>query len=1572
MYCRCESAIAILEATAGGLDGDAAAALRAVCEAWTVPCLLRGAEGVLLNALVDLTAVVWGAATAKGWGHLNAPAAAALEQVLWPTTTALDCASVAAGITGHLRFARVEPLTQVQHAEPAATARCVTALERQPQTLLEFKAVHPHTCVFTTLDKKGREDVIARIRERLKGMETAVVLYRCDPAKYRESADEAPAPCVEAAMAAIGDSNPDSKDLSAADSDHADALSVLVAEACVRTYGNTPWKRLLGKNGVVQRLVDCIDDRALRPFGIIDLLREADQAEVRLALQEAHATLSRCANKAAVVQRLRRMIRDVFTAVLRAQGDHAYEAAVLRTSSYRKDVNNVGRVVLLQALRGSDAAVDLFLSGTPMTNTAAIYVANIINAEPKRPDPRALCVTLPSGAEMWTHGEDAVVLFDTEGNVMGRTGVRTEKGDRDVEWKDLLKQGMLEKLSRKAFNSKRSGEVAICFCNGSKLAQALGVPHGSVAAVRPGQLAAAKVINAALFDVLAHSAGQVLFWPEVRHLAFGGTAARTGLAEYTRSYTAAEGLAVKLSALERENNAGKGLVAVIERLHAERHPDELSTASGLVDFAANLLDRVAEGVIEALLAMPAFKETKLKAVLQQPGANRFACVARCVDYAETLQNVNGSGAMQTHCRILVDPEVYQAFGGDVWAWAGGAFRAMHPSFGDAAAREMVTKLFECVPIDAAAVPLAWLLYIVACVLPNFRAKDVAPPTLPRATECVAAIPDTHATKVLKWLENALKEHDKALFPMFGMIGHVLQDKVLAHEAEVVAGAWASAFEAALRAGGREDAFDAEGIQDDRLAPGHESEAQRYLNFITLFPRDAARLMKGDEESRPARGATVAYVHAGAQRLSYTLVRECCVTFARGMILLSRAGSDEQADKQGQRMIAACALLAKNAVELAFVHVKPYKVAATLECMRFLMTIDVAGAAIETFVQTVEVMVHVDHYTALMILQDCAPGQWPNALRTSLLVSKAEEVLGLNETDDLRRLSPRLLALPAPLLTALCDAYIGQIYNVANPPCFGMFQLEELVYILGQMTSGPRILKALTALPIHDWADEAAQEVFSAFLSIRVAFVEECHLLALLNAVRVREGRRGGRVFDLVSELAAKFKRAEHAEEVHNYENIAFAVAFAMYYEHVTFDQGYAVVKDHAVGGWATAIEAIKQARKSTTKSLGEVFEHVMRQAGSASFPSFELPDAALLERASAVCDQWRPKTAAGLGTWGDLRTAEELAHLNQGRTICRIRVDGDAVLIKWRKGRRTDWVEVRVDAPVPLVEGLASNQDDPNRRRVKLDLHANLLRAVREGDVLKAEEAVGSILFHRGRALKGLELDKIKTGTTFAAREAMMKEQSVAILAELGFFNYLNVGYYPRETQLIALLLAAHSETGILQQLLTGEGKSLIIQHWAGLLAVMGGSVDALTSNRDLAEKGVEEAQPFLQLLGLKTATNATPGMSQAQLRDAYRCNVVFGDVASFQRDVLNDDYLLKPPVMGDRRTAREPCIIMDECDSLKLDKAKNMLYIAHKDSTLQRLEGLMLKIWSMAIGCRYETATLTAWRLCAAMKPPP
>ena len=106
---------------------------------------------------------------------------------------------------------------------------------------------------------------------------------------------------------------------------------------------------------------------------------------------------------------------------------------------------------------------------------------------------------------------------------------------------------------------------------------------------------------------------------------------------------------MKLSALESENNAGKGLVAVIERLHAERHPDELSTASGLVDFAANLLDGVTEGVIEALLAMPAFKETKLKAVLQKAGANRFACVARCVDYAETLQNVNGWGAVQPQC-----------------------------------------------------------------------------------------------------------------------------------------------------------------------------------------------------------------------------------------------------------------------------------------------------------------------------------------------------------------------------------------------------------------------------------------------------------------------------------------------------------------------------------------------------------------------------------------------------------------------------------------------------------------------------------------------------------------------------------------------------------------------------------------------------------------------------------------------------------------------------------------------------------------------------------------------------------
>ena len=65
------------------------------------------------------------------------------------------------------------------------------------------------------------------------------------------------------------------------------------------------------------------------------------------------------------------------------------------------------------------------------------------------------------------------------------------------------------------------------------------------------------------------------------------------------------------------------------------------------------------------------------------------------------------------------------------------------------------------------------------------------------------------------------------------------------------------------------------------------------------------------------------------------------------------------------------------------------------------------------------------------------------------------------------------------------------------------------------------------------------------------------------------------------------------------------------------------------------------------------------------------------------------------------------------------------------------------------------------------------------------------------------------------------------------------LGINPREIQLICLLIFIfkNQDEGLIQQILTGEGKSLIITFLATIKAFMGKKVDILTSSLVLAER---------------------------------------------------------------------------------------------------------------------------------------
>ena len=195
--------------------------------------------------------------------------------------------------------------------------------------------------------------------------------------------------------------------------------------------------------------------------------------------------------------------------------------------------------------------------------------------------------------------------------------------------------------------------------------------------------------------------------------------------------------------------------------------------------------------------------------------------------------------------------------------------------------------------------------------------------------------------------------------------------------------------------------------------------------------------------------------------------------------------------------------------------------------------------------------------------------------------------------------------------------------------------------------------------------------------------------------------------------------------------------------------------------------------------------------------------------------------------------------------------------------------------------------------------------------------------------------------------DRLVKLVASIVIAWIFFTNQEEIPY---NTQIVSLLLFLHAnDSGLLQQVKTGEGKTLVVAMLAAAKALLGYHVDIVTSNRDLAQMGMTKCQPFFKQLGLQAAVNCTEDDDTNQ--QAYKSHIVYGDVGSFQRDVLTEES--KPG--GTSFSARysdlsRNCLLVDEVDNMFLDKAQHMLYLSHETATLKHLEYLLIMIWSAVL----------------------
>ena len=148
------------------------------------------------------------------------------------------------------------------------------------------------------------------------------------------------------------------------------------------------------------------------------------------------------------------------------------------------------------------------------------------------------------------------------------------------------------------------------------------------------------------------------------------------------------------------------------------------------------------------------------------------------------------------------------------------------------------------------------------------------------------------------------------------------------------------------------------------------------------------------------------------------------------------------------------------------------------------------------------------------------------------------------------------------------------------------------------------------------------------------------------------------------------------------------------------------------------------------------------------------------------------------------------------------------------------------------------------------------------------------------------------------------------------------LGERPYDTQLRGLVGLLD---GTVVQMLTGEGKTLVGALAAAGYALQGRRVHVVSVNDYLAVRDARWMGPLFELLGV-SVDSVSAARTDAQRREAYRAEVVYGSVSEIGFDVLRDRFRLPDE---DIRVEARDVVIVDEADSVLIDEARVPLVLA-------------------------------------------
>ncbi|HET9201594.1 MAG TPA: preprotein translocase subunit SecA [Acidimicrobiia bacterium] len=195
-------------------------------------------------------------------------------------------------------------------------------------------------------------------------------------------------------------------------------------------------------------------------------------------------------------------------------------------------------------------------------------------------------------------------------------------------------------------------------------------------------------------------------------------------------------------------------------------------------------------------------------------------------------------------------------------------------------------------------------------------------------------------------------------------------------------------------------------------------------------------------------------------------------------------------------------------------------------------------------------------------------------------------------------------------------------------------------------------------------------------------------------------------------------------------------------------------------------------------------------------------------------------------------------------------------------------------------------------------------------EALSDQDLAAKTIEYRSRAAAGESLEDLEVEAFAAVREAAKR-----VLGQRHF-----------DVQVIG---AAALHKGMVAEMKTGEGKTLVSTMPAYLNALSGRGVHLVTVNDYLASRDAEWMGAVHRFLGLDVGLIQN-GMSSAERQPAYAADITYGTNNEFGFDYLRDNMAMRAQ---DRVQRGHVYAIVDEVDSILIDEARTPLIISGRVS---------------------------------------